>query len=86
MTSIAHKFVPAALLAAMLLPAQQPSGAPASAQAAAQPAAAQPAPKPEVKNWRAGVKFSGRFLDLFDESSLRTFDSIPWKQDRKSVV
>ncbi|MBE0532526.1 MAG: outer membrane beta-barrel protein [Rhodospirillales bacterium] len=79
MTSIAHKLLPAALLAAMILPAQQPSGAPASAQAAAQPAAAQPAPEPEVKNWRAGVKFSGQFLDLFDEASLNTFDSIPWR-------
>ena len=79
MTSIAHKLVPAALLAAMLLPAQQPSGAAAPAQAAAQPAAVQAAPEPEVKNWRAGVRFSGQFLDLFDESSLNTFDSIPWK-------
>jgi hypothetical protein len=79
LTSIAYKLVPAALLAAMLLPAQQPAGAAAPAQAAAQPAAAQPASEPEVKNWRAGVKFSGQFLDLFDESSLSTFDSIPWR-------
>jgi hypothetical protein len=81
LTSIAYKLVPAALLAAMLLPAQQPSGAaaPAPAQAAVQPPAAKPAPEPEVKNWRAGVRFSGQFLDLFNESSLNTFDSIPWK-------
>jgi hypothetical protein len=63
------------MLAAMMLPAQQPAGAPAPAQ----PAAAQPAPEPELKRWRAGVKFSGQFLDLFDEGSLKTFDSIPWK-------
>lgn len=78
MTSIASKLVPAALLAAMMLPAQQ-SAAGAAAQQPAQPAAAQPAPEPEVKNWRAGLKFSGQFLDMFDESSLNTFDSIPWK-------
>ena len=78
MTSIASKLVPAALLAAMMLPAQQPAPG-ASAQPPAQPAATQPAPEPEVKNWRAGLKFSGQFLDMFDESSLNTFDSIAWK-------
>lgn len=79
MTSIASKLVPAALLAAIMLPAQQTSGATAPTQAPAQPAASQPAPEPEVKSWRAGVKFSGQFLDLFEETSLNTFDSIPWK-------
>ncbi|MBA3974164.1 MAG: hypothetical protein C0504_08115 [Candidatus Solibacter sp.] len=86
MTSIAYKLVPAALLAAMLLPAQQPAGAAAPAQAGAQPAAARPAPEPEVKRWRAGVKFSGQFLNLFDEMSLKTFDSIPWKHTSSATT
>ncbi len=75
MTSTVLRLVPAALLVAALSQAQQP---PPAANPAA-PAAAQSAPAAEAKGWRAGVKFSGQFLDLFDESSLTTFDSIPWR-------
>ncbi len=73
MTSSIFNTVPAAILMAAMSLAQQPAAPPA------QPATAQPAPAVEVRNWRAGVKFSGQLLNLFNESRLDTFDSIPWK-------
>ncbi len=89
MTSSILKIVPAAILVAALLSAQQPATPTAKphaqpaveqpAPAAAKTAAASPAPAAEAKSWRAGVKFSGQLLNMFNQSQLDTFDSIPWK-------
>ncbi len=81
MTSSILKIVPAAILVVALSPAQQPA-APAAQPAppvAVQSAATQPVPAVEVGRWRAGAKFSGQLLNLFEESRLNTFNSIPWK-------
>lgn len=86
MTSIVYKLLPAALLAAMMLPAQQPSGAAAAPAAPAKPAAAPAVSEAEQKSWRAGVKFSGQFLDMFEETSLTTFDSIPWRNTSSATT
>ena len=94
MTSRILNILGAALVAAALSPAQQPATPTAAKPAAATkdpapPPAAAPAveqpkdlvatPVGPVKRWRAGGKFSGQFLGLFEESEVTTFDSIPWK-------